>query len=179
MNVAKEQPAKKILMLIDWENLITNMDLPPAERYSNIEGFDRIIKRISRDVGEIVNVFVFLSPHLAYSVSEDMYKLGFFTIVCPKIRTKEEEQQDTADGIIIDFGKKMINQISGLTHLCLGSGDKDFTPLIREATRKGLKIIILAGNKRSLSRELSKLADTRENDENEKLIYLLSPQSQE
>ena len=170
-------PKAKILMLIDWMNLSISIDLPSLERYSLIEGFDTAVKQIARDAGEIINVFVFMPPQPAYLTAEDMHKLGFFTIVCPTIRTKERVERDTTDDILIEFGKKMINQIPDLTHLCLGSGDIDFTPLIREAIRKGLKIIILAGNSKSLSRKLVNLVDSKT--DGQKMIYILSPITQE
>ena len=171
----RKRPAKKILMLIDWDNLSLNMDLPPSE--SRVEGFNQLIKQITQEVGEIAIVVVFLPPNLAHLVAEDMYGLGFFIMICPKIKDKKGVRQDMTDRTIIDFGKKMIALIPDLTHLCLGSGDKDFIPLIREATLKGLKIMIVAGNRKSLSQELVGLAD--EKDDGQKLIYLFSPQSQE
>ena len=174
MSIGIEKSREKILMLIDWDNLSLNMDLPPSE--SRVESFNQLIKQITQEVGEIAIVVVFLPPNLGHLVAEDMYELGFFTVICPKIKDKEGVRQDMTDRTIIDFGKKMIALIPDLTHLCLGSGDKDFIPLIREATQKGMKIIIVASSARSLSRELVGLTD--EKDDGKKLIYLFSPQSQ-
>ena len=110
---------------------------------------------------------------MASLYGETFSELGFFTIFCPKIRTKEGEEIDTTDNILIEFGKKMITQIPDLTHLCLCSGDKDFSPLVREAIRQGLKIVVVAGNLSSLSSELIKLADKKRG--GRRMIYILSP----
>lgn len=167
-----EKPENRVLVLIDWENLQKNTEFGPPERFSQLAGFDRVIKRIARKVGEITNVYVFAPPQLASVWGEAFHQLGFFTILCPKIRTKKGEEIDTTDEIIIEFGKQMINQAHGLTHICLGSGDRDFTPLIRAAIRKGLEIVIIAGTLGSLSSKLIPLADR--NKKGEKMVYLFS-----
>lgn len=171
----KGRPGKnKILLLIDFENLQKNLAITPtAEKFSVAAGFDRLFKQISREVGEIDNVFVFVPPHSASLWGETFHKLGFFTILCPKIKSKSREEIDTTDETLTAFGKKMILQPPELTHLCLGSGDKDFSPLLREAIRKGLKIIVVAGNFNSLSSELIKLADKKP--DGTKMVYLFSP----
>jgi len=167
MRFLKKRGPPRILMLIDWENLLTNLkEMPPPESYSITAGFDRLCKEIASEVGEIVNVFVFIPPHLVYTFGETFHKIGFFTIACPKIRGKKGEEEDTTDLTLINFGQKAIEDIKDLTHLCLGSGDKDFSLLVRQAIRKGLKIIVVASSERSLSTELIKLADK---------IYIFSP----
>lgn len=164
----------KILFLIDFENLQNNLEtMPTPGKFSMVAGFDRLFKQISREVGEIDNVFVFAPPRATSLWGETFHKLGLFTILCPEIENKSGEKINTTDETLIAFGKKMILQIPELTHLCLGSGDKDFSPLVREATRKGLRIIVVAGNLRSLSSELIKLADKKL--DGTKMVYLFSP----
>ena len=157
----------KIIVLADLENL--NANLPPMGPvgFSFSAGFDRVMKQIANEVGAIEDVFVFSPPHLVQLFGEEIYRQGFTIIACPKIRSKESgEEVDTVDQTLIEFGKKAIRQTEGLTHLCLGSGDKDFAPLVREATRQGLRILILASSPQSLSTELIKLADQ---------VFLFSP----
>lgn len=163
----------KVIMLIDLENLLINLPTTSPERFSMTVGFDRVIRQISQEAGEIVNVFVFTPPHLALLWSNTFYDQGFFTILCPKVKSKKIKEEDTTDQTIIDFGKGIIDQIPDLTHLCMASGDKDFNPLIRKAIHKGLKIIVVAGNLRSLSSKLISLADKRA--DGTKMVYLLSP----
>lgn len=171
----KEKRANKILVLIDFENLQRNIEVSLfPEKFSMIVGFDRVIRQISQEIGEIINVFVFMPPQPAYLYGETFYQEGFYTIVCPKIRDKKGEERDTTDEIITNFGSKMIDQIPDLTHLCLGSGDKDFSPLVRSAIRKGLKIIIVAGSISSLSSDLIRLVDINP-DTKKKMVYLFSP----
>lgn len=155
----KDRPCR-IIFLCDVENLVLSMDEKPSPQdFSLIGGFNREIRAIAREIGEIVDVFMFLPPHYVYAYVEHFHDAGFFTIVCPKVKGKNGEEADTVDSTLMRFGESAINNIQGLTHLCLVSGDRDFTPLIRKAIRKGLKIIIIAGSKRSLSLGLLKLAD--------------------
>ena len=166
----------KIVMLIDFENLLRNIEMTPPESFSLMDGFDRLIRQISREVGEIVNVLVFAPPHLATAWAEELYRLGFFTIICPRITNKAGEEEDTTDRILMEFGRKMISH-HNITHLCLCSGDKDFSPFLREVIRQGLKIIIVAGNLQSLAAELIRLADKKES--GERMVYILSPRQEE
>ena len=172
--MSKQRP--RIVMLIDFENLLRNIELPPAEQFSLMDGLDRLIRQISQEVGEIVNVLVFAPSHLATAWAKDFHRLGFFTILCPRITNKDGEEEDTTDATIMEFGRKMIN-LHNITHLCLCSGDKDFCPFLREVIRQGLKIVIVAGNLHSLSTELIRLADKTK--DGGKMVYILSPTQEE
>ena len=165
---------QKVVCFFDLENLIKNLPITSSpEKYSLEDGFDRLIKEIAQEMGDIVNVYVFVPPHLAMIWGETLHRLNFFTIFCPKIRSKDgQSEEDTVDQTLIEFGKTII-QDHNLTHICLGSGDKDFSGLLRLAIRSGKKIIIVSGDISSLSSELIKLADTRPN--NEKAVFSLSP----
>lgn len=156
-------------MLIDLENLQANIPPIGPEGFSFASGFDRVMKDIARTVGVIDDVFVFSPPHLIQLYGEEFYWQGFTIIACPKVRAKDGSGEiDTVDQTLIDFGKKAIREKRGITHLCLGSGDKDFAPLVREAIRKRMKILIVASSIGALSAELIKLADERG-------IFLFSP----
>jgi hypothetical protein len=171
----KGSKKKKILILLDFENIQRNIKMTATpENFSVITGFDNILKRISSEVGGISNVFVFAPPHTASLQGENFYELGFFTIFCPRVKDKKGREIDTTDDILIKFGRKIIYQFNEYTHLCIGSGDKDFAPLVREAIRQGLKIIIIAGGLGSISSELIKLADTNPITK-KKMVYIFSP----
>ena len=163
----------KILVLLDWENLSISADDIPPEKFSLTAGFHRLAQQF-RDVGEVTNVFLFAPlPSLA-THAEIFYRQGFISVLCPKIHSKSGEEQDTTDGIIITFGQRIIGHMPDLTHLCIGSGDRDFVPLAREAIRRGLRIIIVAGSCQSLAPELSELADIHPMSK-KRMVYLFSP----
>lgn len=163
----RKKSDKRIMILVDWENLLKSMkEMPPAEVFSVTAGFDKFMKTIALEIGEIVNVFIFIPSHMVVPWAETFHRQGFFTIVCPKIRGKTGEEEDTTDATIINFGKTVIENTRNLTHLCIGSGDKDFSLLVRQAIRKGLKIVVVASSERSLSMELIRLADK---------VYIFSP----
>ena len=163
----------KILCVIDWDNI--HINVPPPEKLSITAGLDRIMKKIAQEVGEIINVFVFTPFHLALANAQAFYDETFYMILCPKIKYKKGGEQDTTDEIISAFLQDMINQMPGLTHICLGSGDKDFCRTIRQyVMRKGLKMIIIVGDMLSLSNHLINLADINPNTD-KKMVYVFSP----
>lgn len=143
------------IMVVDWDNLQFGLDPDELNEASVIGGFDKIVKIIAREFGEIVDVFVFLPPQAAYTWGETLYKLGFYPIVCPKVMPKEEnKEKDTVDNTLIELSRSLIANIKDLSFFCLVSGDRDFNPIIRKVMRRGLKIIVVASSLRSLSRHL-------------------------
>lgn len=169
----RKRPKTRMIVLIDLENILTNTQFLPPEKFSQMAGLNNIVKRIAREIGEVAEVYVFTPYQLALTWGEALYQQGFVIIYCPKIRTKKGEETDTVDSVLIEVGEKMMNWIPGVTHFCLGSGDQDFTPLLRKAIRKGLKIAIIAGSLSSLSSQLIPLVDR--NKKGEKMIYIFSP----
>lgn len=173
MSQRQRKKINKILVLLDWENLSINVADFSPDNFSLTAGFHRLAQQL-RDVGEVTNVFVFAPlPSLA-THAEIFYHQGFISVLCPKIHSKSGEEQDTTDSTIITFGQKMIGYMPDLTHLCIGSGDRDFIPLARGAIRQGLRIIIIAGSCQSLAPKLSELADIHPTSE-ERMVYLFSP----
>ena len=159
--LGRKEPSR-VVVLIDFENLllsIENRSSPVEKEFSVGAGFHAAIRKIAQEIGEVTHIFVFVPPHAA-NLWGKLFQQERFTIVfCPKIINKEGQEVDTVDPTIIDFGKWAIANIQGLTHLCIGSGDKDFQPLVKEAVMKGLEIIVIFSSEKSLSRELRKLAD--------------------
>lgn len=169
----KKKP-NKILVVLDWDNLNINLRMPLSEKFSIMTELDRVQKKITQEVGEIINVFVFASPYLIAVNSESLYNEGFYIVLCPLVRTKTgTEKKDTADETIIKFTNDMIAQMPDITHICLGSGDKDFCRMLRGAIRKRLKIMIIAGDLTSLSDDLIELADINPTTK-DKMAYILS-----
>lgn len=175
----EREKENKILVLIDWENLQRNVKLPPPEKFSMKRGFNRLLKQLS-EIGKVAMVFVFIPSHMASLYGKIFYEIeaGLRVILCPRIKTKEGKEKDTVDEILMEVGREMIWQIPDLTHLCLGSGDKDFSPFLKEAIKQGLKIIIVEGNIRSLSPELIELADLHPKTK-KRMIYIFSPSTEE
>lgn len=147
----------KVLVLLDWENLLYSLT-PLLGDLSVFEILLRAIKKISREVGEIINIFVFTSPHLASVWGERFYEERFFVVSCPKITTKKGETKDTTDEILAEFVRQMIENLN-FSHLCIGTGDRDLSKLYHEAMRKGLKTITIASSEGSLSSKLIPLSD--------------------
>lgn len=154
------QPEVRILFLADIENLLFNLPPIGPGMFSLSTGLRRVIKGIARSIGSIENKLAFLPPHLIPSHGEELHRLGFTIIACPKVHAKETgKEDDTVDSTLIEVGKREIRRIQRPTHLCLGSGDKDFSLLVDEAIQRGLKIIIVASSKNSLSNDLINLSD--------------------
>lgn len=163
-----------ILFLIDWSNLSLERTNFQTKKLSLTAEFDRVQRKIRDDLGgEIVWVFIFAPPRLSLDEATTFWQQGFFVIHCPPIKTKEGEIRDTTDHYLMEFLKRIIEREPDLTHIVLGSGDKDFCQAMRQALRKGLKLIIMAGDLSSLSSDLANLAD--KNSKGKRMVYLLSP----
>lgn len=160
----------KILVLVDWENLQWQIGFSPG-RPSLKDRLDSRIKEVAAEVGGVLDVFVFMPPHISYTWGESLHEKGFFIVACPKIRNKAGEETDTTDETIIKFGEMMMDNVRGLTHLCLASGDKDFSPLLNRAQRKGLENIIIAGDIKSLAGDVISLASQRK--DGSRRVYIL------
>lgn len=160
--IFNREKRNKVVILVDLENLLLgteNVTSPEKEGFSIEEGLTTLVKRIAQEVGEVVDVFVFTPPHLSNLYGKPLHQQGFFIIFCPKVLNKERQEIDTVDSTLINFGRRIIADTEGLTHICIGSGDRDFSPLARAAYYKGLRTIVIAGSVKSLSSELLKLAE--------------------
>lgn len=175
------KPKNKILVLLDWKNLTISLDISSSERFSLTAALDRFQRQLTEEVGEIASVFVFGPNHLSSLEAEAFYQEGFpvvSMILCPLIKPKGQEEKpvkrrDTTDEILIEFMSEMTNLMPSITHICLGSGDKDFVRAVRKAMRKRLKIILAVGDLTPLASELSDLADINPIT-GKKMIYVLS-----
>lgn len=171
----------KVLVLLDFDNLYLNL---PEKTIT--ETLDRALKQITEEVGPISKVFVFVPYYSAIPFGEDFYRAGFITILCPRIKTKDGQTEiNTTDGILTEIGKELINDMPDITHLCLGSGDVDFSSgdigflsLLKKATRYGLDIAIIASDLASLNPKLIEMIDKKPNSK-EKMLYILSHQKKE
>jgi len=165
----KRKKPNKIIVLLDFENLF--LSFGPST--SIVETLNRVLEQIKKEVGEIACVFVFFPHHSAISFGEAFQKTGFYPILTPKSKTGEREKVDTTDEILIKFGKMILKEMTKITHFCLGSGDKHFVPLLKNASRAGLSRIIITANTSSLASELIGYADRKPGSQ-ERMIYFLS-----
>ncbi len=171
----RRKKERMILVLFDWDNLQLSLDSPRPEGFSLISGFDRLMEKLG-EIGKVELIYLFAPPGISDHFLEIFYHQGINIISCPKITPKERgPKRDTTDETMIRFGEELIDQIPTLTHLCIGSGDKDFCGLARYAIRKGLKIIITAASKTSLAPELIDLA-SRDPETKKRRVIWFTPQ---
>ncbi|MFH1656713.1 MAG: hypothetical protein ABH956_03000 [Candidatus Nealsonbacteria bacterium] len=158
----RKEKRNRILVLIDWENLrlsIKSTSIDPQD-LSLTSGFDKLISWLE-ETGDIFGFFIFAPLHILRTIGTISYLHKFTMIACPKIPKTEIEKKikDTTDETLIRFGKMMIQEISGLTHLCIGSGDAHFLPLLEIAKGEKLEIMLTCGTFESLSHNLPILID--------------------
>lgn len=165
------------LVLIDWPNLLLNLSIKPNDpkRFNLNQGFKKLIRWIE-EATEIKMVFLFTPMGMISGHSELFHRLGFFVILCPTLPPSNSGQKlvDTTDDYMIKLGMKIVDQQTGLTHLCLVSGDADFIPLVEKSKERGLKIMITAGDIQSLSSNLSRQASPYPKS-SKKMIHFFSP----
>jgi hypothetical protein len=156
------------LVLIDWENIskdiIEGRYVP--ERFSREVALVRLFEWIKGEAEEIFDTFLFSPLFIVYTDFKLFHDHGLVSTTCPKVPLGSPEKKDTVDTILIEKGLKWITHPE-LTHLCLASGDSDFIPLVKEAKKIGLKIMLSAldpavarvPGRQFLSKELAKMAD--------------------
>ncbi len=171
----RKKDPNRILVLIDWDNIVINTLQYGPHDFSISQGFDRAMTELGR-IGAISSVFVFAPPHLDQSHLEIFYKHGFLTISCPKVKEKNTDRKiDTVDGTLIQTGRTFIDKWPEITHICIGSGDKDMAPLARYAIQQGKKVAIMCAEERSLADELIELAEPHPKQKGRKLIIPFVP----
>ncbi len=169
-----------VAILFDFENVTRAFRhrLLKPEKFSEEAGFEELIDRITKQVGKIVMFCLFIPDYflekgyVSKKNLEFFQSKGFFTIVCPKIGPK---RKDTSDLNMIKFGLDvMLPYFSGITHICIGSGDVDFLELCEKVKRSGHKLMVTMGSNISLSGDVRKMVDINPKT-GEKMIYLFSP----
>jgi len=178
-----KKEGNKIILLLDLKNIVIGISASPSpEKLPLTSIFDRLQRQITDEVGEIASVFVFTPDHLTSLEAEALYQEGFLmvtAILCPRVKIKEKlegepvKKRDTTDEILVEFIVEMTSLMPSITHICLGSGDKDFVRAVRKAVRKRTKIMLAVGNLTSLSPELAELANVNPLT-GRKMIYNLS-----
>ena len=162
------EPAKKVLVLVDWDNLFCNLynDFK-AEGMRLDYRLKKLKKWLQNEVAEILGDygFVFAPEHLSFLHQQICVQNGFRLITCPKRQiqnraTGETDEEDTVDETIIWFGQIMMRH-PDVKFICLVSGDDDFVPLFEEALKHGVKRALVPPtiNSLSKSKRLIRLVD--------------------
>lgn len=176
-----------VLFLIDWSNLKINGELPrfgATAQFSIIVALEKAMIKISQEIGPIRNAIAFVpedepglvGPPSADTISKKLQRLNITCRVCARITDKAGKPLDTTDAQIIQHGLKELEREPDPENFCLvlGSGDKDFSPLLTEAKIKyGVrKIAVVAGNLESLAQTILNSA-WRNPATGKKAVYLL------
>lgn len=163
---------KKVLVLIDWDNLFLCLHNRFARQMRIEYRIQKLLKWVQKEIGEIFEGygFVFAPEHLS-TIHQDMCtdnNLRLFT--CPKrqldkpkknLKTnKMVTEEDTVDETLMWFGKIMMSH-SNVGFICLVAGDDDYVPLMKEAKKQNIQRVLIPPTLDSLSRSkrLVRLAD--------------------
>lgn len=185
-----------VLGLFDIENLLTrtlsmidkDMHLLPVERRPSITSALTKTKRWVESIGDIYGLYVFAPLHVIFSYQLLLHNLGFITVSCPKIpldRLEKKERieliqmgkkdKDTTDDTLIKEGTKWIDNIPGITHVIIGSGDHGYKEMLKRAKMKGIKVGAVMGEDiTSHSKKILPLIDLHPVT-NEKMFHVFSP----
>ena len=178
MDLTSNSPA--IAVLFDFENVVMSLRqrMLRPEKFSMEAGFDDLINRITTQVGKIAMFCLFMPDYLirkgkvSKKEIEFFQSRNFFTILCPKIGP---HNKDTSDFNVIRWGLEvMLPYFSGITHLCIGSGDVDFLELCEKVKTSGFKVMATMGSNQALSGDVRKMVDINPRT-GEKMIYLFNP----
>lgn len=164
---------KKVLLLVDWENLFFNLFTDFGAQNMDITfRLKKMLAWIQGEIGEIFGDygFVFAPEHLSLSHQRMCVNNNMKLVICPKrqLRTPKKDpktgrmitEEDTVDETIIWFGKTMMRH-PDVKFICLVSGDDDYVPLFEEAERYSIKRVLIPPTLNSLSKSkrLVRLAD--------------------
>lgn len=164
---------KKVLLLIDWENLFYNLFADFGAQDMNLSSrLRKMLAWIQEEIGEIFGGygFVFAPEHLSVDHQRICVNNKMKLMTCPKrqLRAPKKDpktgktiiEEDTVDETIIWFGKIMMRH-PDVKFICLVSGDDDYVPLFEEAERHNIRRILIPPTLNSLSKSkrLVRLAD--------------------
>ncbi|MCX6759778.1 MAG: NYN domain-containing protein [Candidatus Nealsonbacteria bacterium] len=150
----------KIIGLVDLENILFSLPvMHPDERFLLEAAFEKFIEWLD-GIGEVKSIFVFGSEKSIFGRRANLYKLNWFSILCPRIKrwvpksgyqfgseSEENQEKDTSDATIMRFWE-LLHDMPGWDILCLGSGDIDFAPLAKETRRRKKDMAIAAATEK-------------------------------
>lgn len=164
---------KKVLLLIDWENLFFNLYADFGAQSMDLSfRIRKMLAWIQEEIGDIFGGFgfVFAPEHLSVSHQRICVNNRMKLVICPKRQLKAPKsdpktgemisEEDTVDETIIWFGKIMMRH-PDVKFICLVSGDDDYVPFFEEVGRYNIKRVLIPPTLNSLSKSkrLVRLAD--------------------
>lgn len=177
-----KQNFKKVLLLIDWDNLFYSLftDFGPEETLLE-KRLTALLAWVKIKLGDLLggHGFVMAPEHLSSYHQQFCEKNGLQVILCPKRQLKEPKRdpksgklittEDTVDETIIWFAKMMFSNID-LGTLCLVSRDRDYIDLLKEAGKRGIKRALGMPSLTGLSRKKNLLPYIDKDPETSKLL---------
>lgn len=161
-----------IVFFGDGENLSMNTD-PLAGSFT--DSLDRNMHIIGK-IGPIVKKYFFAPDDVLSSFGDSLRERGYTTVQCSKViidkTGPKTEKKDTVDPELIRNIMVDVKEMTHLRAIVIGSGDKDFAGVARWVLEQGVDVIILAGNRLSLSSDLISYASVDTN--GRKMVYFLS-----
>lgn len=161
---------KKVLLLIDWDNLFLCLYQKFGDKTRLEYRVQKLLEWVKHDIGEIACGFVFAPEHMTVMHRDMWAEHGLHFMTCPKRQLKKPERnpksgamesvRDTVDETLIWFGRMMMKH-PDIGYICLVSGDNDYTSLMEEAATRHIKRALAPPTIGSLSKSqgLIKLVD--------------------
>lgn len=168
---------RRIIVLLDWKNIMEGVIAEGGEKGPRSFFLRKAIKEMLdwlEGIGKVVLVFVFAPPPYININLALFDSFEFVPISCLSKITSEKGREDTTDEYIKRYGRKLIENFD-FEVFCLGSGDKDFLPIVEMAKKKSMKIAYVIGNENSLAQVLKEKADIHPNQKDKRMIHLFSP----
>ena len=170
--VGAKTSAKKVLVLIDWDNIFICLHDRFKTELRLEEKIQKMLEWVQREIGEILegHGFIFAPEHLSFFHQKMCTNNNLRLFTCPKKKLQKpeinaksgeiEDEEDTVDETLIWFGKMMLRH-PDVGFICLVAGDNDYVPLMEEAAKYNVKRALVPPTIDSLSRSkaLVKLVD--------------------
>ena len=176
---------EKVVLLLDWENILCSLRDTFGIDNMNIEHrLRQMCSWIEKEVGELLegHGFVFAPEHFDIIFRDICVKLGFQLLVCPKRTLSEPKwdaksgllvsKEDTVDETLIWFGELMMNH-SDVGCICLVSSDSDFIPFLEKVSSRGIRRALVIPSMVSLSDDQRLTSCADRNDLSNRMILFL------
>ena len=165
-----------MLVMVDLDNILSQLGVGNPMAFSLADGFDNMMRQLG-EMAPIVKTYVYGPPKTLERNASWLSRFDYTIVQCDLVPSKRDilvEKVDTVDARMIEHGTFLVQEMPGITHLCLWTGDQDFVKLARNARMAGKDVVIVAGSRKSLSPELVRFACNKPN--GEKAVYIFSPQ---
>ncbi|OGZ69405.1 MAG: hypothetical protein A3F47_02130 [Candidatus Staskawiczbacteria bacterium RIFCSPHIGHO2_12_FULL_38_11] len=167
--------SNNIVFVVDWSNLDRGQrdNFYKVGEYNKEAGFDGLDEFLF-GIGKVTRRYMYTPLHDVYGHFEFLRDRGFTIVLCPIIASTST---DTTDAKLMQDVLDLIENYN-MQYLCIGSGDGHFMPILEAAKQKGIKVAVVYGSERSLSRQIREMADEYPKNHpkaGEKMLHLFSP----